>query len=87
MRIVTGLQRQTYYINSYLYLEFFYMDEIYQEIVNYRDFTISGFFSNAGGFVGMFLGYSLLQAQDGIFTVLDWLGARMKLGRNTITVE
>ena len=87
MRIVTSLQRQTYWQDSLLYLEFMYMDENYQEIVNHRDFTISSFFSNTGGFVGMILGYSLLQAPDEIGRMWDWFRARMGLGRNSITVE
>ena len=36
----------------------------YQQIINVRDFDFDSMFSAIGGFVGIFLGYSLLQAMD-----------------------
>ena len=80
MKIVASLQRQTYYYDAYMYLEFLYMDENYQEIVNQRDFTMSSFWSNTGGFVGMILGYSLLQVPDVIGKVWDYCLARKHSG-------
>ena len=44
-----------------LLLVFNYLDEMYQEIVNKRDFDMEMLWSSVGGFVGMFLGYSLWQ--------------------------
>ena len=38
-----------------------YMIESYQEFVNNRDFGFESFWSGVGGFVGIFLGYSLMQ--------------------------
>ena len=87
MRIVTSLQRQTYFYDSLMYLEFMYMDENYQEIINHRDFTVSSFFSNTGGFVGMILGYSLLQAPDEIGRMWDWLRARKMSGGDIAIVQ
>ena len=40
------------------------MDDSYQEIENVQDFNFESFFSSLGGFVGIFLGYSLLQVPD-----------------------
>ena len=80
MKVVTSLQRQPYGYSgsSYMYIEFFYMDENYQEIVNQRDFTLSAFWSSTGGFVGMFLGYSLIQIPDAISMILQWVYGKMK---------
>ena len=80
MKVVTSLQRQPYGYSgdSYMYVEFVYMDEHYQEIVNQRDFTLSGFWSSTGGFVGMFLGYSLIQVPDFISMLLTWGYGKMK---------
>ena len=87
MRIVSSLQRQTYFYEPLLYLEFMYMDENYQEIINHRDFTVSSFFSNTGGFVGMILGYSLLQAPDEIGRMWNWLRARKMSGVDIAIVQ
>ena len=38
-----------------------YNAEIYKESVNRRAFSLGHVWSSIGGFVGMFLGYSLLQ--------------------------
>ena len=41
-----------------------YLEEMYQEIVNHRDFDMEMLGSSVGGFVGMFLGYSLWQCPE-----------------------
>ena len=41
-----------------------YSSTEYQEIVNVRGFDFDSMFSGIGGFVGIFLGYSLLQVAD-----------------------
>ena len=48
----------------HLVLDFVYMEDFYQEIINVRDFGFESFWSGIGGFVGIFLGYSLLQIPD-----------------------
>ena len=80
MKVVTSLQRQPYGYSgdAYLYVEFFYMDENYQEIVNQRDFTLAGFWSSTGGFVGMILGYSLMQVPDVISRIWKWCYGKKK---------
>ena len=73
MKIITSIQRQPYgWSNEYFFLEFLYMDENYQEIVNHRDFTLASFTSQTGGFVGMFLGFSLLQVSDAVERLWEW---------------
>ena len=39
-------------------------DKSYQEIVNIQEFSFESFWSAVGGFLGMFLGYSLLQLPE-----------------------
>ena len=41
-----------------------YATETFQKITNVRDFDVETLWSSAGGFVGIFLGYSLLQVPD-----------------------
>ena len=41
-----------------------YTENFYQEIKNIREFTFTTFWSTAGGYLGFFLGYSLLQLPD-----------------------
>ena len=47
-----------------LALKFIYMDDIYEEIVNKRNFDLENFGYAVGGFIGMFLGISLLQVPE-----------------------
>ena len=54
-----------------LTLEFNYLEDMYQEVTNHRDFDIETLASNVGGFIGMFLGYSLLQFPQFLDFVLD----------------
>ena len=47
-----------------LKLRFYYRDVRYLEIRNLRDFTFNSFWSSIGGFVGMFLGFSMFQVME-----------------------
>lgn len=47
-----------------------YTTEIYQEIENFRDYNLDTLWSSVGGFVGIFLGYSLLQLPE--LLQIDW---------------
>ena len=51
-----------------LYLVFNYLEEMYQEITNKQDFDMEMLWSSVGGFVGMFLGYSLWQCPEMMFS-------------------
>ena len=42
-------------------IEFVYTEEQYQEIENVKDVSFETFWSGIGGFVGIFLGYSMMQ--------------------------
>ena len=41
-----------------------YIDDFYQEIKDVQEVSFETFFSGVGGFVGIFIGYSLLQIPD-----------------------
>ena len=56
-RELNQLQRQ-------FLIKIIYPESFYQEIKNVRDFTFETFWSTAGGYLGFFLGYSLLQIPD-----------------------
>ena len=43
------------------YLEIIYLDKYYEEIKEIRDLSFEDFLSNLGGFIGIFLGYSMMQ--------------------------
>ena len=58
---------------TYLDLAFVVGCDIFQEIVNARDFGAESCWSGMGGFVGIFLGYSILQLPDILFSVWQWL--------------
>ena len=53
-----------------------YKDKLYQEIVNVRDFGLGSFWSNVGGFTGIFIGYSLLDLYDFLIAITK----RIKVG-------
>ena len=42
-------------------IRFLYIDDTYYEVQNVEEFGFESFWSSVGGFVGIFLGYSLLQ--------------------------
>ena len=46
------------------YIRFYYELQHYQELNYLADFDLETFISNIGGFVGIFLGYSMLQVPD-----------------------
>ena len=54
-----------------------YEETTYQEIENVQEFTFETFFSGIGGFVGIFLGYSMLQIPD-LFVNALWGLQRLK---------
>ena len=45
-------------------IRFFYPEKSFQQIEYLPDFDLETFISNVGGFVGIFLGYSLMQFPD-----------------------
>ena len=64
------------FIGRLLVLRFSYLNEEYQEIVNSKDFGLQSFWSNIGGFIGIFLGYSLLQTPDLFASIIVFLRRR-----------
>ena len=51
-------------INSNTEIQLEYATRSYQEIRNQEDFGFESFWSSVGGFIGIFMGYSLLQIPD-----------------------
>ena len=46
------------------FIKILYTEKVYQEIQNVRAFSFETFWSTAGGYLGIFLGYSLLQIPE-----------------------
>ena len=66
MQVPVNVQQKTYYGDgkSRLSISISYLAEKYQEITNVRDFDLETLGSGIGGYIGIFLGYSLLQVSD-----------------------
>ena len=58
--VITKLERTEYWENI-APLKFQYRERHYQKIENLQDFGFESFLSGIGGYVGIFLGYSILQ--------------------------
>lgn len=63
-----SLQKSGY--QGFLFLKIPYTTDTFQEIQNVKDFGFETLWSSAGGFIGIFLGYSLLQLPE-LFEI-DW---------------
>ena len=68
MRIPSAVQKDKIIGFRQLQVSILYLTTQYQEIINIPDFDFDSMFSAIGGFVGIFLGYSLLQASDLVMT-------------------
>ena len=85
MQVPVNVQQKTYYGDgkSRLSISISYLAEKYQEITNVRDFDLETLGSGIGGYIGIFLGYSLLQVPEilheawntswGSFILMSWL--------------
>ena len=64
MNIVSSTVVGQHFKSAYFELEINYLSEMFQEIQNKQDFGFESFGSYVGGFVGIFLGYSLSQVPE-----------------------
>ena len=68
---VETVQQPNY--QRYILFQFIYMNENYEEYVNFRDFDIEGLGAGVGGYVGIFLGYSFLQIPSTLNSLFMWM--------------
>ena len=61
MKTLVDFRRAEFQINRKGRIRVFYIDKTYQEIENIQDFSFETFWSSLGGFIGIFLGCSVLQ--------------------------
>ena len=73
MEVSLGASQHTSSYDDVILLELQYMRRLYQEIDNVQDFELDSFWSSVGGFVGIFLGYSLLHFPDVLELMLLWI--------------
>ena len=72
MEVSLGASQHSSSYDNVTLLELQYMKHNYQEIVNIKDFELESLWSSVGGFVGIFLGYSLLRVPDLIQILFEW---------------
>ena len=85
MKLVTTLDRHKLMTSRLIsrpviIADFIYMDRTYLEIINIREFGLESFWSGIGGFVGIFVGTSLLEVPDLLATMWTWLKNLKKNG-------
>ena len=64
-------------------VEIFYTNSYYLNIQNEQTFGFESFLSGVGGFIGIFLGYSILQIPELLGSVLSFLRNINIMGTNT----
>ena len=64
MKSMVTFSRELDQLQRQFLIKVVYPETVYQEIKNVRDFTFETFWSTAGGYLGFFLGYSLLQIPE-----------------------
>ena len=65
MKILSTNERTTRVADSEkLRIRIEYMEKYYQEILDGQEFGFESFWSAVGGFLGIFMGYSMLQLPD-----------------------
>ena len=68
-------------------IKFAYTEDVYQEIVNSESFDFTTCFSGVGGFVGIFLGFSMREIPEMLINIPGLLGLlqymkKLCVGRN-----
>ena len=64
MKTLVRYSKELPQLNHEFVINIVYKDNVFQEIRNDKEFTFESFFSSLGGFLGIFLGYSMLQIPD-----------------------
>ena len=75
MSFVTIYQTQAW-TSKVIAIQVVYPRQTFQEIVNKRAFGFESFWSSVGGFVGIFLGYSLMQLPEIIYKIIGNICSR-----------
>ena len=71
--VATFSQQKNEYGHKFsVFLNFVYMERTYQQIINVEDFGFESFWSGVGGFVGIFMGSSLLQVPKLLIMMWNW---------------
>ena len=64
---------------------FEFTDGTYMEIEQVRDYGVQDVVGDIGGYLGLFLGFALLQIPEMIFTIISWIYSLVR--QNDITVQ
>ena len=78
MEVSLGADQLDTYLSApdVVLMQFVYMKKQYQEVVNLREFGFNSCWSSIGGFVGIFIGYSLLNFPETLANFLIWCGKK-----------
>ena len=60
-------------IKNQLRIDFNFLTKKYEEVQNLREYGMDSLWAEVGGYIGIFLGYSLLQVVDMLLTFLKWM--------------
>ena len=70
MTIVSTVQQLAH---EQLKIRIVFPDETYEEIQNVKDFSFESLWGSVGGFVGIFLGYNLMQLPDLLLNAFKYI--------------
>ena len=68
--------------NEEIDIKLTYNEKNYLEIENHRDFGFETFWTSVGGFIGLFLGYSLLQIPELLANILTYISRPSRRRKN-----
>ena len=64
-----------------------FTDTTYMEIEQVRDYGIQDVVGDVGGYLGLFLGFALLQIPEVIFTIISWIKDILRLKHSKVEQE
>ena len=68
-------------------MAFFYTEKTYEEIKYSRMMNFDGWISNVGGFIGIFLGCSMLQIPEFLVFIMGYIKAKKQTLKKVRTVK
>ena len=63
----------TNYLEFFFRIHFRHIEDDFEEIENIRDLPLDSLYGNIGGYIGIFLGYSLIQMADALSLLTKWI--------------
>ena len=83
MKVSVGFDQHPVLMDGYVLMELLYMETQYKETTNIREFGFESFWSSVGGFVGIFLGYSIMQIPQLLEDLWGWIIKRRTIKKTS----